>query len=441
MSRVSGAGWSWVRTGRCPVVLLALAAAAGPVRAQTDCTLPGQNTFVRNTLQDMYYWYRELPDPNPALFDTPEAYLEAVRYRALDSSFSYIGLRAAEDAFYSDSQFIGFGFSTKQTGDDEVRIAQVFPDSPASDAGLARSDRLLAINGRPVAELLRTGEIGTIFGPSEVGVPGELAWQDLAGNEREATMVKRLVTIPTVSLVHVLEVEGRRVGYVVFRNFVRPSVEALDQSFAALAAAGATDLVLDLRYNGGGLVSVAQHLGGLIGGNRTSTQVFTQFVHNDKNAFRNSVLPFPDPASALDLPRLVVITTRASASASEMIVNSLRPFIPVTVVGDATYGKPVGQYGFNFCEKVLYPVAFSVQNAANQGDYFGGIPADCPAADDLDRAFGDPEEASLAEALHFVARGACSGRSTGAASALSALRRQTERTARPDGWQLLLGAY
>jgi hypothetical protein len=123
-----------------------------------------------------------------------------------------------------------------------------------------------------------------------------------------------------------------------------------------------------------------------------------------------------------------------------MIVNSLRPFMPVTVVGDATYGKPVGQYGFNFCEKVLYPVSFSVQNAANQGDYFGGIPADCTAADDLDRAFGDPAEASLAEALHFVARGACSGRSAEAAAALSAMRARPEAY-RASGWQVLLGAH
>jgi hypothetical protein len=82
--------------------------------------------------------------------------------------------------------------------------------------------------------------------------------------------------------------------------------------------------------------------------------------------------------------------------------------MPVITVGDATYGKPVGQYGINFCDKVLYPVAFSLRNALGQGDYFGGIPADCLAGDDLTRQIGDAEEASLKEALHVVRTGQCS---------------------------------
>ncbi len=99
----------------------------------------------------------------------------------------------------------------------------------------------------------------------------------------------------------------------------------------------------------------------------------------------------------------MVITTRGSASASEAIVNGLRPYMDVKVVGDTTYGKPVGQYGFDFCEKVLYPVAFLVTNARGEADYFGGIPADCAAADDVDHALADPREASLAEALYVRA--------------------------------------
>ena len=87
-------------------------------------------------------------------------------------------------------------------------------------------------------------------------------------------MTKRLVTIPTVSLSRVFTVDGRKVGYVFFRNFVRPSYDALDNAFAALKEAGVTELVLDLRYNGGGLVDVAVHLASLIGGSLTRDQVF-----------------------------------------------------------------------------------------------------------------------------------------------------------------------
>ena len=87
------------------------------------------------------------------------------------------------------------------------------------------------------------------------------------------------------------------------------------------------------------------------------------------------------------------------------MINALRPFIPVTTVGETTYGKPVGQYGITFCDKVLYPVAFTLRNALGQGDYFNGIAADCAAADDPDHQFGDPPEASLAEALTVVRTG------------------------------------
>ena len=188
----------------------------------------------------------------------------------------------------------------------------------------------------------------------------------------------------------------------------------------SLKAAGATELVLDLRYNGGGLVDVAVHLASLIGGARISGQVMINWTHNDKvGPILNKVTRFNEtPEQTLNLQRLVVITTRSSASASELIINSLRPYMPVTVIGDTTYGKPVGQYGFNFCEKVLVPVAFSLKNANNEGDFFDGIPADCAAPDDITHQLGDPAEASYAEALTFIRTGACSARAEGAARTL-----------------------
>jgi carboxyl-terminal processing protease len=425
-------------SGRHRLFALLLIAVAVPAAAyaQTDCTIPGQNLFVRNTLQDIYLWYKDLPDPDPALFDSPEAYLEAVRFRPLDTSFSYITTESASDAFFSDSQFIGLGIGLKFEGQ-ELRLTEVYPQSPAYDAGLRRGYRVLAINGVSVEDLIAQGELGGAFGPSEIGVHTVVRFRDLAGVEGEASMIKRLVTIPTVSDTRVLDVDGKKVGYLVFRNFVTPSNAALTTAFSQLRAQGASELVLDLRYNGGGLVSVAQNLGGLIGGTATAGQTFVHFVHNDKNSFRDTTYLFPALAASLNLSRVVVIATHASASASELVINSLRPFMPVTVVGDATYGKPVGQYGFRFCAKVLYPVAFSGKNAREEGDYFGGIPADCRAADDLEHTLGDAAEASLAESLQFLATGSCSGASSARARAARAERRPVTR----DAWRQLVGAY
>ncbi len=410
-----------VLSGICfTLALLCPWTALAQVTPPANCSTTSQNSWVRDQLTNYYYWYQHLPsNVNPASFNSPEEYLNAVRFRPIDNTYSYITSAAANDAFYSDSQFIGFGFG-QQTLTSELRVLQVYEDSPAIEAGLSRGDRITHVNGRTVAAMVANGTIASAFGATEIGVAADITFVKASGEERNARMVKRLVTIPTVSLTQVVEVDGRRVGYLFFRNFVRPSTAALDEAFASLKAAGATDLVLDLRYNGGGLVDVAVHLASLIGGARISGQVMINWTHNDKvGPVLNRVTRFLDtPEQTLNLQRLVVITTRSSASASELIINSLRPYLPVTVIGDTTYGKPVGQYGFNFCEKVLVPVAFSLKNVNHEGDFFDGIAVDCAASDDITHPLGDPAEASYAEALTFIRTGACSARAEGAARTL-----------------------
>lgn len=400
-----------------------------------SCTTTSQNLWVRDQLNTYYYWYQNLPSGvNPASYTSPEAYLEAVRYRPIDASYSFITSAASSDAFYSDSQFIGYGFGN-QTTTTEIRVLQVYDDSPASEAGLSRGDRITAVNGQSVAMMVANGTIGSAFGATEVGVASTIDWETPRGERRNARLVKRLVTIPTVSLTRVVDVDGRRVGYLFFRNFVQPSTAALTEAFRALKAAGATELVLDLRYNGGGLVDVAVHLASLIGGTRTNGQVMLNYVHNDKiGPVLNKAVRFSNPDEALSLQRLVVITTRGSASASELVINSLRPFVPVTIVGDSTYGKPVGQYGLRFCDKILYPVAFSIKNANLEGDFFDGIPVDCVAGDDYTHQLGDTAEASFAEALQFIRTGACTPRLT------SATAQRVPFVFRPTGWAAILNA-
>ncbi len=441
------------RSGTPILAILAVSlvlSAAAPATAQwrvRNCTTAGQNLFVRDVLQDLYFWDEFLPDPNPVAFTSPEAYLEAVRYRPLDVSFSYITSKAAQEALFSASQFIGFGFSNQtsvSTGGEggdrvEMRVTQVFPGSPAEEAGLSRGDRILAINGVPVLTLYRAGQLGSAFGPSQEGYTTRVTTQRRDESPVEFSMTKRVVTIPTVSLTRVYEVDGRRVGYVFFRNFVQPSIEALDVAFAELRAARVTELVLDLRYNGGGLVSVAQHLASLIGGQRTNGQVLAEYFHNDRNAFRNEILRFEPKDQALTLDRLVVITTRSSASASELVINALRPFMPVIVVGDRTYGKPVGQYGIDFCDKVLAPVAFTLRNANGEGDFFDGFSPQCTAADDLDRQLGDPEEGSLGESLSFLRTGAC--RTPPPAAAGPQRLREGRTFLKETGFRQVIGAW
>ena len=143
-----------------------------------------------------------------------------------------------------------------------------------------------------------------------------------------------------------------------------------------------------------------------------------------------------EAAHAVTLDRVFVITTRSSASASELIINALRPFMPVITIGDTTYGKPVGQYGLEFCDKVLAPVSFTIRNANGEGDYFDGIAPTCPAPDDLDHQIADLEEGSLAEALHFIQHDAC--RTTTSLSARAERARPIPILA--SGFEQLVGA-
>jgi carboxyl-terminal processing protease len=403
----------------------------------SSCTTTSQNLWVRDQLNTFYYWYQNLtPGVNPASFTSPEAYLEAVRYRPIDNYYSFITSAAASDAFYSDSQVIKYGF-TQFVGANDILVLQVWPESGAAEAGLARGDRIVSVNGTSVATHVANGTLSSAFGPDVVGQQATIVFDKPSGERKSAQMTKRVVTIPTVSVTRVFELEGRRVGYVMFNNFVQPSTAALNDAFAALKTAGVTELVLDLRYNGGGLVDVAQHLASLIGGTRTTGQVAFNYVHNDKiGPVYNKVTRFTSPENALNVQRLVAITTRSSASASELVINALRPFIPVTIVGDTTYGKPVGQYGLRFCDKILYPVAFSIKNANLEGDYFDGLPADCPAADDATHQLGDAEEGSLAEALTVIRTGACTPRTAQEIRAMR-LRPSMPRLA---GWDSLVNA-
>jgi C-terminal processing protease CtpA/Prc len=421
------------------LVAFSVGASATMASAQAQpasCDVSGQNLFVRDVMSDIYYWYREIPDVDPVAFDSPDAYLEAIRYRPFDETFSYIAPRAATEAFFGESQFVGFGFSSTFFPPGELRVTDVMPNSPAREANLSRGDRIVEINGRTVEALHSAGELDGAFGASEPDVQAEVVVVRGATRFR-ARVSKRVVTIPTVSAAQVYSTDGREVGYVFFRNFVTPSYGALDEAFSDLRARGVRDLVLDLRYNGGGLVGVAQHLASLIGGPRTDGQVFAEYFHNDKNTARNSVMRFDPRSHALGLERLIVITTRASASASELVINALRPFMTVFVIGSRTFGKPVGQYQINFCDKTLAPVSFALRNANGEGDFFGGIPPTCPAADDLDHPVGDPNEASLREALTVVATGRCSGSQTAGLQ-----REEREPASVPaKGWQSVVNAY
>lgn len=412
--------------------------AVGDAVDESQCSTIGQNRFVYEVMQDIYFWVQFLPTVNPDTYPSPEALLEDIRYQVLDSVFSTIRDEEENDRFFNEGEFIGVGLTLRIVGD-QIFVVQVIGDSPADTAGFARGYELLEINGQTAAALVASDSVSAAFGADEVGTPVDLRFRDGQGNESEITLSKAVAVIRPVPFSTVFDLNGVQTGYLMFRTFIEPSFAALDDTFADFASQGVTEIVLDLRYNGGGLVSVAEHLGGLIGGQGTSGQVFSRYVHNANNVSRNRSISFPNPAFSLGVSRLIVITTESTASASELVINALRPYMQVVIIGERTFGKPVGSYGFPFCGKTLNPISFNLRNADDQGDYYDGLPVDCTAADDLSQPFGDPAEASTAEALYYVENGVCSPTVAGLASE----RRGTSRARPPagDDWQLLKGVF
>lgn len=373
------------------------------------CSVTEQNQFVIDLMNDIYYWVNDIPlQPSAADFASPEETMDAMLFTTPDR-FSGIRDAAENDAFFSESQFIGVGITLSFIDDSQVFIAQVFGDGPAAAAGLARGYEVLSINGTSVAATLAADEsVSDLFGANEVGVNVDLQYRDLAGAVADVSFAKALVTIETVSQALVIDIDGVPTGYLHFRNFVEPSFDALTSAFVLFQQENVQDLILDVRYNGGGLISVAEFLSGLIGGTGTDNEIFAKRVHNTQNSNLNVTTVFDDQINALDLQRLVVITAGGTASASELVVNGLEPFMDITLVGEQSFGKPVGSYQFDFCDKVAVPIAFQNFNAVDEGDYFDGLPVDCGAEDGLSEPLGSEQESMLAEAITVMRTGACS---------------------------------
>jgi carboxyl-terminal processing protease len=389
-----------------------------------DCSVAGQNATIKATLQDWYLFYPQLKNSDPAAFTDIQSFLADIVSEVIPADrFSYVWSQQDENEFQS-ATYAGFGFSFRVFPGNDVRLLQVFgefPDelqTPASTAGLKRGFRITSIEGVSTDDIIAAyppGEeslaISEAFGPSDPGVTLQLDLLDNQGAALSVTMTKEVIQFSTVALYKVFNLNGKNVGYLNFRSFANPSFAELGQAFAYFKSQGVTNLVMDLRYNGGGLVSVAEYLGDLLLGSVVPGQIFYQMIYNDKHSNEDSAgYVTLDGSSLPGLEKVVYITTGGTASASELVLNGTLAFAPqvqTASVGSTSYGKPVGSYGFSFCEQVLRPTTFRVANALSDSDYFDGFTPTCPADDNPDYAFGDSAEDSLAAALGWIDTGAC----------------------------------
>ncbi len=432
--------------------------------ASSACAYSAARQEAFDLMRIWYYWNDE-PEQRSRYggvvledYGTLDSLLDELRWKpeTYDRNFTYWSTAAQTDMVFAAQAYI-FGFRLRAVADASdsllyFEVLDVYANAPADNAGLERGDRIVGLNGKPV-DTLTPAQAGAELGPNEEGFEVRFEVEKLSGEIRNFSMAKALVSVPTVPEEHarVLDTDAGKVGYLHFRTFFGDANERLLQEFAQFNAAGVKNLIVDLRYNGGGSVPIAHGLATLIGGpelyENPARTVMSRRVHNallrlegfdSTTYFGCGAYPTPEWAgrceneSAIrDVENVVFITSRNSASASELVITALQPHENVAVVGERTYGKPVGQYGLRFClanrndfntrRADLWAVAFATVNAEGFEDYYEGIPATegCQVEDDLTRPLGDPAEARLAAALRYLETGSC-----GAAPAPSRLAAQ-----------------
>lgn len=372
------------------------------------CDVPDQNGFVLEVMSDFYLWNDDLPsDIDVTAFESPEDLVRELR-QGVDR-WTRVSDKATSDALFMEGKFVGFGYKTLRGPEDEVVLSFVNDNSPASAAGLLRGDQILAVNGISAEQLDADDGWSDVYGPNEPGIDVSVEVQHYATGEIETvTLTKAWIDIVSIPVAEVLEGPGGApVGYYIMDKFVETTKSELEGAYAMFKENGVNTVIIDLRYNGGGLISVAERQVNLTIGADHDGDVAYTYQYNSNYADQNKSTKIKELGWSLGSDQVIVLTSSRTLSASELVINALLPYADVTLIGSDTGGKPVGSKSFEFCDKLLFPITFRLVNAAGNTDYFDGLPADCWAEDDLYHQLGDPEEGMLAAALAYANDGTC----------------------------------
>ena len=427
--------WNLCRTPRTGITPL------GRAYPDRQGTLDNELSFLRGWLNEDYLWYREIPAAiRQSDFTDPVAYFKLLKTPLLTASgkpkdryhFTYDSDRY--DELVEKGVDLGYGVGWSRNPGDAVPrtwlATTVEPGSPAAAAGLRRGDMLVNVDGVDFVNAGGAAEVALINAALFPVKPGE-AHQLVVG--RGATLVAvamssaKLSAVP-VTNTKVFDTLTGKVGYLTFSSHNAVSELQLIDSFTHLKNAGVTDLVLDVRYNGGGLLYIASELAYMIAGPGPSTgKVFERAVHNDKTVptdpfvFRSTAFGFAAPMPAkpgtalpyLGLKRVTLLTTPGTCSASESIINSLRGIdIEVNLVGGETCGKPYAFTPVPNCGTTYFAIQFRGVNHKGESDYADGFAPTCAVPDDFTKEVGDPAEGMLAAALAHRASGSCPASAT-----------------------------
>ncbi len=400
-----------------------------------------ENFFLRSWTNDTYLWYDEVIDRNPALYSTP-AYFGLLKTEATTpnggskDNFHFTADTASYRAQTSSGASLSYGMDLDVISTlppREYYVRDVVPGSSAGLMGVERGMRITTVDG---ADLIAGDQLTTLnegLFPTSSGETHNFVFSPAGGgDDLSVTLTYSSVELVPVKNLTTISTATGDVGYLHFNSHILPAERDLFEAFASLESTGVTDLVLDLRYNGGGFIYLAAQVGHLIAGAEGVGEVFYQEVGNDKTTpaapfpFIDETTGFPEDIAAgislpsLNLSRVFILSTSSTCSASEAIINGLRGVdVEVILIGSSTCGKPYGFIPEDHCGTTYFSVQFSGENAAGFGEYPDGFsPANesgalgvslpgCWVDDDLTEALGSENEAMFAAALQYRENQTC----------------------------------
>lgn len=415
-----------------------------PSPASSTCSLDARKQWVQAQMNEWYLFPDTLPATiNSAAYPDVDSFVDALtataRAQRKDRYFTYVTSIAEENAYYNSGTSGGFGFRLGLSGN-RLFLIEAFEGAPALNAGMDRGTEITAI-GTSAATLQTVSQILGNGGTAALNAalaPASRTFQftPAGSTSQTATITQTDYTLTPVSSrygVKVIDDGGRKVGYLNLRTFISTAITPLRNAFADFKAQGITEIIIDLRYNGGGAVSIADLVNDLLAADKSAATVANYMTFRPSKSSENETTYFTPQPQSIAPTRVAFIGTSGSASASELVMNTFIPYLGnrAALIGTNTYGKPVGQIAIDrpACDDRLRVVAFALENADHQGAYYDGLApfmgAACQAGDDISRQMGDPAEASTRAALDFLAGRSCtpisaSVTSTATASARSA---------------------
>jgi len=369
--------------------------------------------WLYDKMKTEYLFYGDTPDLDPYQFESAEGLLQSMIVRDKDQ-FSY--LQTLEDADNQQNAVsTTFGMRTYRSNG-TIKVSRVYDGSSAAEAGVSRADTIIRIGDVVVEDVETSNQAIDVLRDAMEGdsVKVTFAREGIA-EPFSANLVRREVSRQTVDYAGYLErPNGSRIGYLFISEFRNKTRAELDSIFAFFQEAGVTSLIVDLRSNGGGRLSIIAQLGSLIMGEASAGLPFIRYQYSDMGdaVFRNGEFTTGYDLSieenAAPMQRVHIITSNRTCSASEVLINSLRAYVDVQITGTVTCGKPYGFYGRQFEEKsVLWAINFTSANANGEDDFVDGLNATCEIQDYEIYPYMDQRDQHLATAINYIENGTC----------------------------------